>query len=195
MLRNGDKFNHKIYGRYKKDLLGDLHGTVVEIGPGSGVNFDYLPKDIEWIGVEPNEAFHKTLQDKAKRLGLNARLVKGTAQGIPLPDGSADAVVCTLVLCSVPDPGAVAREIVRILKPTGKLAFIEHVAAQEGTGLRKAQNLLNPINRFFADGCNCNRETWSILEHAGFSSLDLHHQVVKEAMSIHSPHIMGIATR
>src|SRR5436190_6936916 len=103
MLKKGDAFNHQLYGSYKRELFKDVKGLVVEIGPGTGVNFDYLTNGIDWIGIEPNEAFHNVLQKKAKEKDIEARLLTGDALQIPLPDNTADALICTLVLCSVKD--------------------------------------------------------------------------------------------
>jgi len=195
ILKKGDTYNLKMYDSYKKSLFHDLKGTVAEIGPGTGVNLNYLPPGIKWIGIEPNEAFHHELKKRAEGLGIKAELLGGDATNIPLPDNSMDAVLCTLVLCSVVNPVKAVAEMKRILKPGGKLIFIEHVAALAGTGLRKAQNVFNPFNRLAADGCNCNRETWSILENGGFTNLQLSHNRVKGTMKLHAPHIMGYAVK
>ncbi|HRI80441.1 MAG TPA: class I SAM-dependent methyltransferase [Cyclobacteriaceae bacterium] len=195
ILKKGDSVNNKIYGSLKQDIFKSVHGTVVEIGPGSGVNFSHLPPHMEWIGIEPNQAFHSTLIEKAIRYHQNARLISGTAADIPLPDAIADFAICTLVLCSVTDPAKALAEIKRVLKPGGKMIFIEHVAAPQHSRLRAFQNFSNPMNRVFADGCNCNRETWTFLESAGFSKLDFTRLTMKGSMLLHKPHIAGTATK
>ena len=197
MLKNGDGVNHRVYRSIKEDLFRDLHGTVVEIGPGSGINFRYFPdgKKITWIGIEPNESFHSMLTQKAKEFGITASLVSGDAENIPLPDMSADAVICTLVLCSVTKPTRALMEMKRILKPGGKLYFIEHVAAPEKTFLRNVQDLFNPLNQFFADGCNCNRETWHDLQSVGFSDVQITHREIKGILTMHKPHMFGVAVK
>ena len=195
MLKNGDTYSHQLYGHYKKDLFQNLNGVVVEIGPGTGVNFKYLPHGIKWVGIEPNEAFNKILQKQAKEKEIEADVLTGDALQIPLPDASADALLCTLVLCSVKDPVKVIDEIKRILKPGGKLIFIEHVAAPERSGLRLFQNVFNPVNRIIADGCNCNRETWTYIRQAGFSHVELSHHNMKGTLKFYSPHIMGYAIK
>ena len=195
MLKNGDALSHKLYGSYKRKLFGDLYGTVVEIGPGTGVNFQYFPPGISWIGIEPNEAFYQDLKRAGERRGIASKLIKGAALEIPLADNSADALISTLVLCSVKDPPRVLAEIFRVLKPGGKFIFIEHVAAFEGTKLRLAQNIFNPINQIVADGCNCNRETWKPIEELGFKELEMSHHRMKGTLSLHSPHIIGRAIK
>jgi len=195
MLKKGDAFNHTIYHHHKENLFHDVNGLVAEIGPGTGVNFEYLPTGINWIGIEPNEAFHELLEKRAKDRGIDANLLTGDALDIPLPGNSMDAFICTLVLCSVKDPKKVIEEIKRVLKPGGKLFFIEHVAAPAKTKLRSTQNFFNPFNRFLADGCNCNRETWKYIEQAGFTEVNLSHQRVKGTLKLHSPHIIGYAVK
>ena len=195
MLKNGDEYSHKLYGSYKRDLLAEIQGTIVEIGPGTGVNFQYLPAGINWIGIEPNEAFFSGLAKQAEEKGINFRLIKRDAVNIPLPDNSADVVLITLVLCSVKRPTNVIAEVKRVLRPGGKLAFIEHVAARKHTNLRRIQNIFNPVNRIIADGCNCNRETWNYLQEAAFSDLQLSHLQMKGTLRLFSPHVMGYAVK
>mgnify|MGYP003460258923 CR=1 FL=1 len=195
VMNKGESLNRKLYGSFKRDLFRNLKGTVVEIGPGTGINFNYLPTGITWLGVEPNEAFHKMLLSQANEKGIQATLLAGEAANIPLADNSADAVICTLVLCSVNDPAAAIAEMKRVLKPGGKLIFIEHVAGPKKSGLRYIQDVINPINRALADGCNCNRETWFTIQEAGFTTVELVHHRLKGPLKLHAPHIMGYALK
>jgi SAM-dependent methyltransferase len=119
---------------YKRKLLADLHGDVLEIGPGSGVNLSYYAPDVHWIGVEPNPYSHRYLHATAAALGRALDLRTGYTEALPAPDQSMDAVVSTLVLCSVHDLDASLAEIRRVLKPGGKYVFLEHVAAPAGSG-------------------------------------------------------------
>lgn len=177
----------------KHSLFATIHGDVLEIGPGTGPNLSYYPKDIHWIGIEPNPYMHPYLQKEAENLGLNIDIRTGTAEGIDAEDNSIDTVVSTLVLCSVPNLSATLQEILRILKPSGRFLFIEHVAAQKGTFLRQIQSGIKPIWKVLADGCNPDRETWIALENAGFASVNYEHFEV--SVPLVSPHIMGVATK
>ncbi len=193
ILKRSDAFNRQLYAVYKPGLLGTAKGRVVEIGPGTGVNLEYFTPGIEWYGIEPNTHFHTGILEKARKKNINAILLPGDAASIPLPDESVDNVVCTLVLCSVKNPADVIKEIKRVLKKDGRLIFIEHVAAAPHSSLRRAQNLLNPLNRLMADGCNCNRETGALLKNAGFRQLEVNAFRLPGAMRLHAPHIMGYA--
>lgn len=195
MLRKGDDVNDKLYGGFKRELFRDVHGTVVEIGPGTGINFRYLPRNIAWIGVEPNEAFYDSILVAAAKENIHSNMLNSTAALINLPDNSADFVISTLVLCSVPDQQKVLAEAKRILKRNGRLIFIEHVADKPNTFRRTAQNIFNPLNRLIGDGCNCNRETWNVIEQAGFSSCKIDFTIMKGTVSLHAPHIMGFAEK
>lgn len=191
---------HKFNGRYeqemaarKRGLLGGLTGTVIEIGPGSGPNLRYYASSVCWIGIEPNLYMRAYLKREAERTGIKAELRDGKADAFECTDDSADAVVSTLVLCSVPDVRGTLAEILRVLKPGGRFIFIEHVAAPPGTRLRKWQHRLRPWFRFFADGCTPDRETWRTIESAGFAEVHLDH--FDGPVPIVRPHIAGVAIK
>lgn len=177
----------------KQALFANLHGDVLEIGPGTGPNLPYYPQDIHWIGIEPNPYMHSYLKKEADRLGLNIDLRFGSAERLDAEDNSMDAVVSTLVLCSVPNLPGTLQEVLRVLKPGGRFLFIEHVAAPKGTLLRRAQSGVKPIWKAIGDGCNPDRETWVALENAGFESVNCQH--FQAPVPIVSPHIVGVATK
>ena len=123
------------------------------------------------MGVEPNPYMVPYLRQSAEQAGLHIEIRSGTAERLPAADQSIDAVVATLVLCSVSDPKQVLREVLRVLKPGGRFLFIEHVAAPQGTRLRTAQRWLRPLWTRIADGCHPDRETGALIEQAGFAEV------------------------
>src|SRR5215467_3373794 len=131
LLRVNAKYERLMAAR-KRSLLGDLRGKVLEIGPGAGVNLRHYDPSVQWIGIEPNPYMRAYLEKEAERCGLQVDLGTGNAEQLDIADQSIDAVVCTLVLCSVQDVGRVLKEIRRVLKPEGHFVFIEHVAAPRG---------------------------------------------------------------
>lgn len=175
----------------KRELLGDLAGHVLEIGPGAGANLPYYPPGIRWTGIEPNPYLHPALRRALAQRGLRGEIRTGRAEGLDLPDASCDAVVGTLVLCSVQDPAAALREIRRVLRPGGRLLFLEHVAAPAGTRLRRLQGWARPLFRLIGDGCAPDRETGATLAAAGFARLEC--RPFHVPLPVVSPHIAGVA--
>lgn len=176
---------------WRRRLLGDLAGTVLEIGPGTGVNLAYLPDGVYWIGLEPNPYFHPHLRRALSLRGLSGDVLLGQAEAIPLPEGSVEAVVATLVLCSVEDPRRALAEILRVLKPGGRFVFLEHVAAPRGSGLRWAQDLFCPLWAFLGDGCHPNRETLALIREAGFARVEAASFALP--LPLVAPHVAGVA--
>lgn len=186
----------RVYGTRKRELLGSAHGTVVEIGAGAGSNLEYYPRGASVIAVEPNRYMHRYLMAEAQRADIPVEVCDAVGERIDLDDACADVVVSTLVLCSVENPLKVVSEIRRILKPGGRFLFLEHVAAPAGTGLRRAQVCVKPIWQCFGDGCRPDRETWRVLEDAGFATLDCeHYRETTLFMPIVAPHIAGVAVK
>lgn len=190
----------KANGRYerwiadrKRKLFGDLRGTVLEIGPGAGVNLQYFSTAVHWIGIDPNPFMHTHLRKEAEKRGMPVDLRAGVAEGTDLPGQSVDVVVGTLVLCSISDVQGALKEVQRVLKPGGRYLFIEHVAARRGTFLRRVQRLTRPFLQFFAEGCHPDRETWNLIENAGFHEVKMEH--FRAPLPVLSPHISGIAIR
>jgi ubiquinone/menaquinone biosynthesis C-methylase UbiE len=119
--------------------------------------------------------------------------VHGISEALPLADNSADAIVCTLTLCSVVDPARSVAEIKRVLKPGGKFLFWEHVLSQTDPTLAQRQIELTPNQVKRADGCHLDRKTGDVIRAAGFQKLDLEYIELKE-FSFLNPTVCGIAT-
>lgn len=180
----------------KRALFTNLRGTVLEIGPGTGANLPYYPADVHWIGVEPNPFMHSYLKQEAERLGLkDVNLRSGKAEQLEAEDNSVDAVVSTLVLCSVSNLTGTLLEVLRVLKPGGQFFFVEHVAAPQGTWLRQIQRAVQPLWSVLGDGCHPDRETWALIENAGFATVNYQHFSGPVPIPIVKPHIIGVATK
>ncbi len=193
LLARGSATHDRYVAGRKRALLGDLHGDLLEIGAGAGPNLAYLPGDVRYVAVEPNPAMDRYLRDAAARAGLALEIRRGRAEALPAPDASADAVISTLVLCSVGDVAAALREIRRVLRPGGRLVFLEHVAAPPGSRTRRWQDAIRPLWQLAADGCQPNRDTAAALEQAGFAALEIERFTVP--VPIVGPHIAGVALR
>src|SRR5215204_2760494 len=149
--------------RRRRRLLAETSGRVLEIGAGTGLNLDFYPESLDRLVLtEPDPAMVSRLTRRAARRP-DAEVVEAGAEALPFEDVSFDYVVSTMVLCTVPDPAACVAEIERVLRPGGRLLFIEHVRADR-RGLARRQDRLDPLWTKMALGCHCNRPTHALLE-------------------------------
>jgi ubiquinone/menaquinone biosynthesis C-methylase UbiE len=150
------------------------HGRVLEIGIGSGLNIPlYDPRRVEHLwGLDPSAEMWAIAQKNAAAHHLDAEFLQAGADAIPLDSGSADTVVMTYTLCTIPEITPALSEIRRVLKPGGKLLFSEHGRAPDAS-VRRWQERLNPVWRALAGGCNLNRPIDQLLLEAGFRTPDL----------------------
>lgn len=163
---------------------------VLEIGPGPGTNLAYLPPGVAYLALEPNPFFHPHLREEARKRGLVLTLLPGRAEAIPLPEGSVDLVVGTLVLCSVADPEKALEEVHRVLRPGGAYLFLEHVAAPGRTPLRFLQEAATPFFSLLGDGCHPNRETLALIQ-ARFPKVEA--EAFPLPLPVVAPHVAGLA--
>ncbi|MCH9687259.1 MAG: class I SAM-dependent methyltransferase [Deltaproteobacteria bacterium] len=182
-------------GDRKRDLLGSLQGTLLEIGPGTGSSLAYLPPELDWIGLEPNVAMHGPLLRTAQRLGRTVDLRRGFAHDTGLPDRSVDAVFSSLVLCSVRDLSQTLQELRRVLRPGGRLIVLEHVAAPGGTWLRRVQGWSRPAWRRLFDNCHPDRETGEAIAAAGFEEIAFETIAGPVPIPVIRPHLLGVARK
>ncbi|MHA6794161.1 class I SAM-dependent methyltransferase [Pseudonocardia bannensis] len=142
----------------RSSLLAGARGRVLEIGAGTGLNLTHYPDDVtDLLLTEPSAPMVAALRRRVGTSGRRGvRVLAAPADALPVPDASVDTVVSTMVLCTVPDPGAALAEIVRVLAPGGRLLFCEHVLA-DGPRLRRWQQRLAGPWAAFALGCRCDR--------------------------------------
>lgn len=192
-LSQGGATHERLITDRKRGLLGPLTGTVLEIGPGTGANLQYYSAEARLIGVEPNPHMHPYLRREAEQRRREIEIRDGTAERLDLPDDAVDAVVCTLVLCSVRDQPAALAEVLRVLKPGGRFVFVELVAAPRGTWRRRVQRAIRPAWSLLGDGCRPDRETWRVIELAGFSEVVCDH--FRLPVPVVWPHVAGWAVK
>lgn len=158
--------NTKRLSPYRERTIAEAEGRVLEIGVGSGANLPlYTDRATEVLGLDPHPKLLEMASDRAP--SVPTRIVRGSAEAIPLDAGSIDTVVTTWSLCSIPDAAAALREMRRVLKPGGKLVFIEHGRSSD-EAVRKWQDRLNPLWRNIAGGCNLNRPIAELVRAADF---------------------------
>lgn len=174
--------NH-VAGVHKQAAFAGLGaGTVLEIGAGTGANFGYLPPGTHLYAVEPNLRMHARLRRRAAAAGISITLLSTGAEAIPLPDESVDEVICSLVLCTVPDPEWVLAEVRRVLRPGGKLRFAEHVAAPPSSFRYRIQRALRRPWGYVFEGCNPARNTPETVASAGFQTVQVERRKLRHSV-------------
>jgi len=175
-------------------LLDEARGTVLEIGAGTGRNLAAYPSVDRLVLAEPAPTMREILDQRVARDGRDAMVIDAGAESLPLATGSVDTIVSTLVLCTVPDADAALAEVVRVLRPGGRLLFLEHVHSPDGTALRRWQDRFVEPWAAFAVGCRCDRDILGAIRR---------HLTVQEVRSdrwlgmpaVVRPLVMGMATR
>jgi ubiquinone/menaquinone biosynthesis C-methylase UbiE len=180
---------------HRQLLLAQAAGDVLEIGGGTGANLDLYGERVNSLTVtEPEAPMLRRLQHRAGQLRPQATVLRAPAEDLPFADGSFDVAVSTLVLCTVDDQPRAVRELRRVLRPGGRLLFIEHVRADDPKIARKQDRML-PLNIRIGHGCHCNRPTLDTIRAAGFEVTQLEHDTLKHAPKFVRPLIVGAATR
>ncbi|MGI8994606.1 MAG: class I SAM-dependent methyltransferase [Nocardioidaceae bacterium] len=158
-------------------VCSDLEGDVVEIGFGTGLNVPYLPREVTCLrAVEPSELGVQIARDRIAASPVPVKLSGLDGQSLQFESHSADAVLSTWTLCTIPDAVAALREVRRVLRPGGTLHFVEHGVAPD-ENVRRWQARFNGLNQRLACGCNLNRDIPALFRAAGLtvSSLDTYY--------------------
>ena len=178
----------------RHETLAQASGRTLDIGAGTGANVGLFPPAVsELVLVEPDPHMLKKLRAKLEGRGEGASAIEAPAERLPFADSSVDTVVFTLVLCTVPDPSAALAEAARVLRPGGKLLFVEHVRSRH-PGLARWQDRLEKPWRFLGDGCHCNRDTVATIEASPFGLEQVEHRRLPKAVPIVRPLVSGRAS-
>ncbi len=182
---------------WRAELLAPLSGVVLDVGAGTGANLPHYGARItRLIASEPDRHMRRRLATRAKELGLrDMELSDASLDALPMADETFDAVVATLVMCSVADPGRALGEIRRVLKPRGRLVFIEHVGAHDNPDRLRWQRRVEPVWRHLFGNCHLTRDTASAIEDAGFTIEHIERASIRKAASVARPSVRGMATK
>jgi ubiquinone/menaquinone biosynthesis C-methylase UbiE len=185
-------------GRIRAQLLSGLTGTVLEAGAGNGLNFSHYPDSVTSVlAVEPEPHLRGIAEQAAASASVPVKVVDGTAEQLPAADGSADAVVATLMLCSVADMGVALAEMRRVLRPGGQLVFMEHVRADSRAYGRVQQLADATVWPACFGGCHAHRDPVAAIKAAGFTVTSMTKYRLPESRIPWptAPHARGIAIR
>ncbi|MGD1865236.1 MAG: class I SAM-dependent methyltransferase [Phormidesmis sp.] len=170
---------------YRRQLLSEVSGDVLEIGFGTGLNLPYYSAAVTSLTtIDPNEGMGAIAQKRITECPIPVQVKTLSGENLSMPDASFDNVVCTWTLCSIPNVEKALREAYRVLKPGGRFFFIEHGLSNE-PGIQSWQDRITPIQRVIADGCHLNRKIDELVR-AAFDQIE-----VKEFYSADLPKVMG----
>ena len=183
---------------WREALVADLSGEVLDIGAGTGANLPYYSNTVtQLVAAEPDRHMRRRLRAKvgklAERLACSVEVSDASADRLPMADGTFDAVVSTLVLCTVPSPHQALAEYRRVIKPGGTLVFIEHVAAHDNPSRLRWQHRVEPLWKRVFGNCHLTRDTASTIEAAGFEFEHIERQSMRKASPLVRPTIRGVA--
>jgi ubiquinone/menaquinone biosynthesis C-methylase UbiE len=182
-------------GQWRAELLRELSGSVLEVGAGTGATLSLYPKTVTRIVMcEPDPHMRRKLEEKRDR-APNVEISAFSIQDLSFEENSFDAVVSSLVLCSVQDPQAALAQIRRVLKPGGRLVFLEHVAADGKPNRLKWQRRIEPVWKHLMGNCHLTRRTEAAIEAAGFRIERIQRESMRKALPVCRPSIRGIARR
>jgi len=174
-------------------LLAQAAGRVLEIGGGTGANLTHYGPAVESLTItEPEVPMLRRLERRVRAEAPKTTVLRAPAEDLPFEDDSFDVAVSTLVLCGVDDQPRALRELRRVLRPEGRLLFIEHVRSADPRTAKK-QDRMNGINRFVVC-CDCNRPTLDTIKDAGFSVTAVETTTLPKVPSFVRPTIVGTAT-
>lgn len=180
-------------GEHRDRLLAGLIGRVVEVGAGNGLNFARYPDTVtEVLAIEPEDRLRESAENAAARATVTVRVLRGHADELPVEDGSCDAAVVSLVLCSVPDQHRALAEIHRVLRPGGELRFYEHVRSDKAL-LARMEDLVSPPWSRLAAGCHLNLDTAAAIPAAGFDIDTIDRFIFRPSRFVAQAHILGRA--
>lgn len=187
---------HACLAEWRRALLADAKGDVLEIGAGTGANVPFYPKDLHHLVLaEPDAHMRKKLEAQVVSRGADVELASASAMALPFPDASFDTVVSTLVLCTVADETRALAELHRVLRPGGKLLFLEHVAAEDNPGRLAWQRRVEPVWSWLAEGCHVTRRTGQAIRDAGFVVEREERASMRKAPPWIRPTVRGVAVK
>jgi len=177
---------------HRHGILAEARGRTVELGAGTGLNLAHYPDGVdELILTEPFPPMAKQLRERA---GDRAEVIEAPADALPIPDASIDTAVATLVLCTVDDVPATLAEVSRVLKPGGRLLFVEHVRSSD-PGTARWQDRLRGPWQFMGHGCRCNRDTLAAIEASALEIDSVDHGELPKSPPIVRPLVVGSARK
>jgi len=182
---------------WRAGLLRYLEGDVLEVGAGTGLNLPHYPRSLTRLVLsEPDRHMRTKLSERVRAAGRDrVEVLDASLEQLPLADAAFDAVVGTLVLCSVPSLDQAVAEIHRVLRPEGRFVFLEHVAAEDRPRRLKWQRRVEPFWKRISGNCHLSRKTEEAIRAAGFGILEVRRESMRKAWPLVRPTVRGVALK
>jgi ubiquinone/menaquinone biosynthesis C-methylase UbiE len=179
----------------RKDVLANVHGEILEIGFGTGLNLEHYPEHIHRIAViDPSEGMGRIARKRIERSRMEVELQRQRAEDLPFEDGRFDCVVSTWTLCSIPDAQQAMREVHRVLKLGGRFMFLEHGVSDEPK-IQRWQRRLNRIQKRVGDGCRLDLDVSAVVGEQPFREVKLDRFLLEKAPKTHGTMYRGLAVK
>jgi ubiquinone/menaquinone biosynthesis C-methylase UbiE len=189
-VMSGDEFQ-----QFRRLLLQDARGEVLEIGLGTGLNLPHYPGRVSWLhAMDPAPLLPDRVAQRSRAVAFPIQIKQVSAETLPFDDRSFDCVVSTWTLCTITDPVKALREVRRVLKPDGVFLFLEH-GRSEDAKIAAWQDWLNPVQNIFGCGCNLNRKIDRIIAQAGLKTMTLDRFQMQSVPRLGGEMYRGTATR
>jgi ubiquinone/menaquinone biosynthesis C-methylase UbiE len=181
--------------KHRHDLLCQASGEIMEIGFGTGLNLPHYPEQVRKITVvDPNPGMHRKAVSRIEQSGIEVdhRLISG--EQLPFDSGTFDCVVSTFTLCSINDVRRAVGEVYRVLRPGGRLLFLEHGLSPDPE-VQKWQHRLNWLQRSLADNCNLDRNVRELVSSQPFSRVEATEFHLEKTPRTHGYVYQGVAVK
>lgn len=184
-----------IWAKYRQGQLASVDGEILEIGVGTGLNLPHYPQHVKRITTaDPNPGMNKKLQRRVEQTGIAVNKLIISSEHLPFDEGSFDCVVSTITLCSIPNVEQAMAELFRVLKPGGRILFLEHGLSPDEK-VKKWQRRLNCLQRLVADGCTLTLDVPKLVATQPFRSVEIDNFYMDETPRTHGYMYRGVATK
>ncbi len=183
------------WAKHRQQQLADVAGTILEIGVGTGLNLPHYPGHVRSIvTVDPNPGMNKKLQRRVEACGIEVDQRILGSETLPFEDDKFDCIVSTITLCSISDVTVAMAELYRVLKPSGRLLFLEHGISPEAN-VSNWQRRLNWLQQRFGDGCTLTLDVPKLLATQPFCSVEIDTFYLEQTPKTHGYMYRGVATK
>ena len=183
------------WSQHREEQLATVEGEILEIGIGTGLNLPHYPSHVKKITtVDPHPGMNQQLQYQIQQSNIEVHQQLISCESLPFEDATFDSIVSTITLCSVADVNSAVNELYRVLKPGGRVLFLEHGLSPE-TKVAKWQNRINWLEGMIGDGCTLTLNLRDLFTTLPFSKIEIDNFYMEKTPKTHGYMYRGVATK